>query len=146
MNEEWRPVPGYGGHYEASSLGRIRRKKRVVRKFNYMAKRVIEQTYQELILSPHAVNKYGHRSVHIGVDGKRTMLSAHRAVLLAFVGPCPEGFEACHNDGDATNNRPENLRWDTHLSNNQDRKRHGRYASGADHWNHKSRRVNNERR
>lgn len=24
MAEIWRPVPGYGGHYEASNLGRVR--------------------------------------------------------------------------------------------------------------------------
>lgn len=42
----------------------------------------------------------------------------HRLVLMAFVGPCPEGMEACHfPDRDPTNNRLDNLRWGTHLEN-----------------------------
>ncbi len=49
----------------------------------------------------------------------------HRLVLETFVGPCPEGMQACHNDGNKTNNRLENLRWDTPKSNAKDRKKHG---------------------
>lgn len=48
----------------------------------------------------------------------------HRLILEAFRGTCPDGLEACHNDGDPLNNRLENLRWDTHKSNVADRKRH----------------------
>ena len=32
-----------------------------------------------------------------------------------------------------TDNRIENLRWDTHENNNKDRKRHGTYKTGKDH-------------
>lgn len=56
--------------------------------------------------------------------------SVHRLVLLAFVGPCPDGLQACHNDGDRENNRPDNLRWDTPSSNYADRDRHGTTATG----------------
>lgn len=49
----------------------------------------------------------------------------HTLVLLAFVGPCPEGMECCHGDGDKTNNRLNNLRWGTHSENMQDAMRHG---------------------
>jgi hypothetical protein len=76
-------------------------------------------------------------SVHLGVDRKRISVSAHRLVLLAFVGPPPDGTEACHNNGIADDNRPENLRWDSHYANNQDRKRHGRYATGEQHHAYK---------
>ena len=54
-------------------------------------------------------------------DGKKKMRLAHRLVLEAFVGPCPQGQEACHRDGNAANNELSNLRWDTHLANCQDR-------------------------
>ena len=48
-----------------------------------------------------------------------------RLVLEAFVGPCPEGMEACHNNGDPADNRLENLRWDTRSANALDAVRHG---------------------
>jgi hypothetical protein len=53
--------------------------------------------------------------------------AVHRLVLEAFVGPCPEGFEGCHFDGDPSNNAVKNLRWDTHLNNMKDIQRHGRH-------------------
>jgi hypothetical protein len=58
-------------------------------------------------------------------------LQVHRAVLEAFVGPCPSGMEACHNDGDSSNNHLDNLRWDTPQSNEADKLRHGTYYSGS---------------
>lgn len=57
-------------------------------------------------------------------DGKRLSLLVHRLVLLAFVGPCPPGFEACHRDGNPKNNCLPNLRWGTPASNYRDRVRH----------------------
>jgi hypothetical protein len=48
----------------------------------------------------------------------------HRLVLEAFVGPCPDGMECCHEDGDSTNNRVDNLRWDTHEANVRERLEH----------------------
>jgi hypothetical protein len=49
----------------------------------------------------------------------------HRLVLETFVGPCPDGMECCHNNGDPADNRLENLRWDTLSSNAYDRVEHG---------------------
>lgn len=46
-------------------------------------------------------------------------------MLTAFVGPCPDGMEGCHNDGDPHNNRLDNLRWDTRANNARDAIRHG---------------------
>jgi hypothetical protein len=58
----------------------------------------------------------------------------HRLVLLAFVGPCPEGLEGCHNDGDPSNNRLDNLRWDTRESNMADQIKHGVTTRGVKQW------------
>lgn len=71
-------------------------------------------------------NKYGHQNLDLYLDnGLRQKKSVHRLVLEAFVGPCPDGMEACHNDGNPRNNRLDNLRWDTPSSNMQDKKKHG---------------------
>ena len=52
---------------------------------------------------------------------------------MAFVGPCPDGMEACHNDGNPANNNLENLRWDTHKSNMWDKIKHGTIIRGEKH-------------
>jgi hypothetical protein len=51
-------------------------------------------------------------------------------ILESFMGLCPEGMEACHNDGNRTNNRLLNLRWDTPKGNCADRKKHGTNPAG----------------
>lgn len=68
----------------------------------------------------------GHH--HVLVRGRHIFI--HRLILLAFVGPCPEGMECCHNDGDPTNNRLDNLRWDSPKNNKRDSILHGTHAVG----------------
>ncbi len=46
----------------------------------------------------------------------------HRLICEAFHGPCPEGQECRHLDGDPSNNRPENL---VALTKQQHHKLHG---------------------
>ena len=70
-------------------------------------------------------DKYGYLHVGLCRVGKRNMRQVHRLVLEAFVGPCPAGMEACHNNGVRTDNRVENLRWDTKAANRQDAIRQG---------------------
>ncbi|HEY0586229.1 MAG TPA: HNH endonuclease, partial [Pseudoduganella sp.] len=79
------------------------------------------------------VDEDGYGTVHIGVDKKKTKLRVNRAVLMAFVGMPPEGMESCHNNGNPRDNTLGNLRWDTHFNNNQDRVKHGTYATGEAH-------------
>lgn len=74
--------------------------------------------------------KTGYVLVTLRPATARITFSVHRLVLLAFVGPCPEGLEACHEDGNCENNYLTNLRWGTHQSNMDDRKRHGNLARG----------------
>lgn len=57
----------------------------------------------------------------------------HRLVLESFVGPCPDGMEACHfPDHNPSNNSIDNLRWDTSAENSKDRVRQGRSIRGSD--------------
>lgn len=57
----------------------------------------------------------------------------HRLVLTAFVGPCPEGMECRHLNGNKTDNRLENLCWGTQEENRQDTRDHGTYKKGENH-------------
>lgn len=61
----------------------------------------------------------------------------HRLVLMAFVGPCPEGMEGCHADGNRANNSLVNLRWDTREANEKDKVQHGTSNRGERNGNAK---------
>lgn len=54
----------------------------------------------------------------------------HRLILEIMTGVCPPGLQACHNNGDKTDNRVVNLRWDTPQANNDDKRAHGTVACG----------------
>ena len=75
-------------------------------------------------LKPQKLNQ-GHLQVGLGCNGKIIHQQIHRLVLTTHKGKCPAGMEACHRDGDPTNNQLNNLRWDTHKSNYLDMVRHG---------------------
>ena len=77
----------------------------------------------------------GHVHATLTVNGETKSYPVHRLVLLAFAGPCPEGMEACHNNGNPRDNRPENLRWDTPKSNSEDKRIHGRGCIGQQNGN-----------
>lgn len=67
----------------------------------------------------------GYLGVNLPESGKYKRYLIHRLVLAAFVGPCPDGMEGCHSDGNPENNALENLRWDTPSANARDRIHHG---------------------
>lgn len=56
---------------------------------------------------------------------QRVRHAIHRLVLLTFRGPCPVGHSASHLDGDPSNNRLENLAWETHSANCLRKRQHG---------------------
>lgn len=64
-------------------------------------------------------------------EGKLVRRYRSHFVLLAFVGPCPDGMEACHNNGKCTDDAAENLRWDTPQSNVADKIAHGAQPRGS---------------
>lgn len=118
--EQWRPVPGCDGLYYASNLGRIKRI--AYSRENRLGHLV---AYRERILR-QVDNGHGYYTVN--TDAAKHLLGSrqyvHRMVLAAFKGPCPEGQEARHINGDRADNRPENLEWGTHVENHWDKRRH----------------------
>ncbi|HEU5115718.1 MAG TPA: HNH endonuclease [Isosphaeraceae bacterium] len=73
----------------------------------------------------------GYPTVNLPRGGKKTICKIHRLVLEVFVGPCPEGCVACHNDGNRANNDLSNLRWDTPRANSSDSLCHGTRVMGS---------------
>lgn len=115
-HEEWRPVPGYEGIYEVSSLGRVLS----VRLGRTMTPRK---------------HSGGYRAMMLSRNGVRWQVLLHRLVALTFLGdpPSPE-HEIAHWNGDKTDNRLCNIRWATHDENMADTIRHGRSNLGKDFW------------
>lgn len=112
MSEEWRPVVGYEGLYEVSSLGRVR---------TLLERKGIPRGHIRKL----QIDKDGYAVVGIRINRKRRNLRVSRIMLEAFVrAPLPLE-EACHNDGNRGNNTLPNLRWDTNKGNKADMVAHG---------------------
>lgn len=67
----------------------------------------------------------GHLRVTLCKNGKTKRYSVHRLVLETFIGLCPLGMECRHLDNNPRNNRLDNLKWDTHYNNIQDKYKFG---------------------
>lgn len=107
--EKWRDVVGWEGLYWVSDLGRA---------CSVHARR-------PFLIGTTSPDGYRLLRLRDAKNGRKDTVGLHRLVLEAFVGPCPPGFQACHNDGNAANNALSNLRWDSTLANAADRKKHG---------------------
>lgn len=118
-NEQWLPMPGYEDIYEISDHGRCRSKDRFVPHSRGGVSRLPAREIKG------SVGSNSYRRFRLSRDGKFVRILAHRAVLIAFRGPAPAGMVGCHNDGDPSNNRLSNLRWDTGSANSLDSIRHG---------------------
>ena len=126
--ENWKPVVGYEGYYEVSDCGEVRSLPRETTL-------VLDgKTYTRLVrgveLKPYRTNS-GHLRINLNRSGKVVRGLIHRLVLESFVGPCPDGMECCHWDGDPGNNNLENLRWGTHKENFADSVRLGVMGEGS---------------
>lgn len=130
MNESWLPIPGHSG-YEVSDLGRVRSVDRVVQTvrgpWRYKGKLL---DYKPSAMRRDQADRSDHGGyVMVRFRYKGPLQYVHRLVLEAFVGPCPESMEGCHNNGDKSDNRLENLRWDTRSSNSFDAMKHGTHVA-----------------
>jgi hypothetical protein len=125
MTEEiWKDVVGYEGRYQVSSHAKVRSLARTK-----MTKRGF-QRWNGKDLKPFLDNNgYYYVNLCDGTKAKKTAL--HVVVLTAFKGVKPTGMIALHNDGNASNCLPGNLRWGTYKDNAADAKRHGTFAMGV---------------
>jgi hypothetical protein len=132
--EEWRPVPGWEGLYEVSSLGRVRSLERVVtyRRRDGTSR---SKTVQESILVGQR-NWCGYRSILLSKENSATPRTVHGLVCETFHGPRPAGCWVAHNNGDRADNRASNLRWATPTENAADTTAHGRRKVGVQHKLH----------
>mgnify|MGYP001615377444 CR=1 FL=1 len=121
-SERWLPIPGYEGFYSVSDMGRVRQEAG-----RFHCRGTIYVYHSKPRLKKLSRKRHGHLAVNIG---NFNVMLVHRLVLLAFVGPCPEGMECRHLDGNPSNNRLDYLCWGTHAENMADTVRHGRTNRG----------------
>ena len=120
---EWRRIPGWTDLYEVSDDGRVRSLDRrivVPNPYGVLAAR----TYAGRELKLFVTGK-GYPSVKLSRPGQRPVtVYVHEAVTTAFLGPRPVSLETCHGNGVPSDNRLENLRYDTCRANALDAQRH----------------------
>lgn len=114
--EVWKPIPGCEGEYEVSDQGRVRSLDRHVEGMLGMRR--------GRVLKPQWAGPRGKQYRQVTLrDGHQ--LKVHLLVLTVFAGPRPDGLQGCHTNGDKSDNRLINLRWDTPGANNRDKRAHG---------------------
>lgn len=113
MSEEnWKPVVGYEGYYEASDHGRVRSVDRQVEIMIRSKKTKMRFHAKMLTLD---VCKIGYMRLGLSRDGTKKMHSVHRLVMAAFVGV--SSMDVNHKDGDKRNNHLSNLEYCTESEN-----------------------------
>lgn len=110
---EWRPVVGHEGLYEVSSTGQVRS--------------VPRRGTRGKILKPQVRKQRdaGHLLLKVYRNGVQKTVTVHQLVAAAFLGPCPDGMQVRHLDGDPSNNAVSNLAYGTSSENRLDSVRHG---------------------
>lgn len=105
----WLPVVGFNG-YEVSDQGQVRSLLRATPRILKPGSSGTAQHkgYPMVILAPGRHKRY-----------------VHRLVADAFLGPCPDGQEVRHKDGDYSNCAAENLEYGTSHQNHVDAVTHG---------------------
>lgn len=116
MSEIWRTLPDWEGIYEVSDSGRVRSLDRITSRGRLRGR----------VLSPGISN--GYLTVCLSGDGRRRTAKVHTLVAETFLGPRPADRVVCHGNGDKTDNRLANLRYDSPSENVRDVVRHGRHV------------------
>lgn len=100
MFNEWKPIPGYGGKYEASFFGQIRR---------------IYRTKPPKILSQYEKTgeRRGSRKLFVkltknGESGKE--INVAQIIYITHIGAIPEGYSVIHKNGSFSDNEVNNLK------------------------------------
>lgn len=104
---DYMPVVGYEWKYEVGKDGSVW-------SLNY------HRTGQRKQLASAPNNKCGHLGVVLCKDGERKNCHVHQLVLNAYLSKPSEDLEVLHKNSVASDNRLENLKWDTHKANMND--------------------------
>lgn len=119
QEEVWKPITGYEGLYEVSSIGRVRSLTRMCTDVNGKVRpiegKILNQDVKRA--SKDTTNLY--KRVTLTTHGKSVHKSVHRLVAEAFINNDAPNVrtQVNHKDGDKTNNSVDNLEWCTSSEN-----------------------------
>ena len=119
-NEEWRDVVGYEGHYQVSSMGRVKSLERKDRFGRIVKGRTLKP----------GVKNSGYLFVGLYAGGKKKMYFVHRLVCQAFHENPYNKPQVNHINEIKTDNRACNLEWCTCKQNVNHGSRNERAANG----------------
>jgi hypothetical protein len=101
--EQWRDVIGYDGLYRVSDQGRV------------FSTGQGHHNKKDGILKPDCTSAYPR--IKLQRNGVKVRKFIHVLVAEAFIGPCPEGEEVNHKDGNKMNPNFDNLEYGTRSYN-----------------------------
>jgi hypothetical protein len=104
MEEIFKDIAGYEGHYMVSNLGNV-----ISLKYNKVRKMKLR------------LDQHGYPTICLWKDGKSTFPKVHRLVYEAFVGPRGDSMTINHIDYDRANNNVNNLESVTYRENSSHR-------------------------
>lgn len=122
--DEIRPIAGFEFYY-------VGRNGLIYSRFSRHGKRLLPRSEIRQIAGYFMPKGYHGILLCNGPIRRRALV--HRVVLEAFVGPCPDGMECRHLDGNPRNNRLENLKWGTPVENASDKKKRDTGIYGERH-------------
>lgn len=105
MEEVWKDVKGFEGLYQVSNLGNVKR---------LISKRVLAERF-----IGSSIDRYGYVKRVLSKDGKNHCFTEHRLVATAFLENFKNKATVNHINGIKTDNRVDNLEWNTALENKQ---------------------------
>jgi hypothetical protein len=115
----WRPIIGYEKEYLISSHGHVK---------SGRTGRILKQW-----------SCYGYPYCGLSKNGHYKRFRTHKLVALMFLGPCPEGKQINHKDGNKANNFFLNLEYVTASENVKHSYENGlsKIRTGEKHWSSK---------
>lgn len=142
-NEIWKPITqikkkneilNFEG-YEVSNLGRVRTYKQKYGKVSKSAtyagiNRPLSKTPTIITGRP---DRAGYMQLCLSdINKKRHNIRIHTVVAQTFLGFPEQGLIVCHFNDIKTDNRLENLRFDTHKANRSDAQRNGTFPIASE--------------
>ncbi len=125
MCEEWQDIPDFEGHYQASTLGRIKSVDWVVPWSRWGGVRTCKGRIMRLSRTGQTVGRIPYKVVTLTKLGVPKMWYVHRLVAITWLGPVPPGCEVRHGANGHADNSVANLSYGTHSDNELDKLRDG---------------------